>query len=132
TNLNGLTGTTTETTKGAPGILPPGSTAAVAGFGGGTFNNTGFQVTYGANLGLTNLSVKLALQDVSIGASGFVGETDKGGAVDNKGGTVTPTGDAIPVATAPVAYTIPLRTPFALTGSAIDADAGDTLLYSWE
>ena len=61
-----------------------------------------------------------------------MGETDKGGPVDNKGGTVTPTGNAIPVVTAPVAYTIPLRTPFALTGSATDADAGDTLIYSWE
>ena len=67
----------------------------------------------------------------SAGASGFVGETDKGGAVDNKGGTITPTGNAIPVVTAPVQYTIPLRTPFTLTGSATDAD-GDALLYSWE
>ena len=74
----------------------------------------------------------LALQDFSAGASGFVGETDKGGPVDNKGGTITPTGNAIPVVTAPVQYTIPLRTPFALTGSATDADAGDTLIYSWE
>ena len=65
------------------------------------------------------------------GTSGFVGETDKGGAVDNKGGTITPTGNAIPVVTAPAAYTIPLRTPFALTGSATDAD-GDPLIYSWE
>ena len=35
----------------------------------------------------------LALQDFTAGASAFVGETDKGGAVDNKGGTVTPTGN---------------------------------------
>ncbi len=35
----------------------------------------------------------LALQDFTAGASGFVGETDKGGAVDNKGGrSITPTG----------------------------------------
>ena len=37
----------------------------------------------------------------------------------------------IPVVAAPTEFTIPLRTPFALTGSATDAD-DDTLLYSWE
>ena len=31
----------------------------------------------------------------------------------------------------PAGYTIPLRTPFALTGSATDAE-GDTIVYSWE
>ena len=73
----------------------------------------------------------LALQDFTPGASGFVGETDKGGAVDNKGGIVTPTGNHVPTVTAPASYTIPLRTPFALTGSATDAD-GDPLTYIWE
>ena len=29
----GATGTVTETVKGAPGILPPGATGTVAGFG---------------------------------------------------------------------------------------------------
>ena len=32
-------------------ILPAGATATVAAFGGGSFNNTGFQVTYGGNAG---------------------------------------------------------------------------------
>ena len=111
-------------------ILPAGATATVAGFGGGAFNNTGFQITFGGTLALTNVPVNVVLQDFSSGASGFVGETDKGGAVDNKG-IVTPTGDSFPVVTAPTSYTIPLRTPFALTGSATDAD-GDALTYSWE
>ena len=60
----------------------------MAGFGGGSFNNTGFQVTYGGTLGLVNVSVLLGVQDFTAGASGFTGETDKGGAVDNQG-TVT-------------------------------------------
>ena len=111
-------------------ILPAGGTATVAGFGGGAFNNTGFQITFTGALALTNVPVNVVLQDFTAGASGFVGETDKGGAVDNKG-IVTPTGDSFPVVTAPTSYTIPLRTPFALTGSATDAD-GDALTYSWE
>ena len=88
-------------------------------------------MTYGGTLATTNVSVTLAVQDFTTGASGFVGETDKGGDVDNTGGTVTPTGDAVPVVTAPMTYTIPLQTPFALTGSATDAD-NDPLIYSWE
>jgi hypothetical protein len=132
TNASGVTGSSVETTKGTAGMLPAGATATVAGFGGSTFNNTGFQVTFGGALAMTNISVMLALQDFSAGASGFIGETDKGGAVDNKGGTVTPTGDSIPAVTAPAQFMIPLRTPFALTGSATDADVDDTLVYSWE
>jgi hypothetical protein len=112
-------------------ILPAGGTATVAGFAGGGFNNTGFQVTYTGTFAGTNVPVMLALQNFSSGASGFVNETDKGGAVDNKGGTITSTGNAIPVVTAPAQFTIPLRTPFALTGSATDAD-NDTMTFSWE
>ena len=91
-------------------ILPAGATATVAGFGAGTFNNTGFQVTFTGGLAATNVPVTLSLQDFSAGASGFVGETDKGGAVDNKGGTITETGNHFPTVTAPESYTIPLRT----------------------
>jgi hypothetical protein len=112
-------------------LLPAGATVTVAGFGGGAFSNSGFQVTFAGSLAQTNVPVMLALQDFSPGASGFVGETDKGGAVDNKGGIITPTGNTWPAVIVPMTLTIPLRTPFALTGSAADID-GDTLLYSWE
>ncbi|RYY94003.1 MAG: peptidase, partial [Chitinophagaceae bacterium] len=39
--------------------------------------------------------------------------------------------NATPVVATPTAYTIPISTPFALTGSATDAD-GDPLTYCWE
>ena len=128
----GASGTVSTITPGVAGLLPTGATAAIANFGGGgSPSGNGFQVTFGGTLASTNVPVMLVLQDFTTGASGWVGETDKGGAVDNKGGIITPTGDSIPVVTAPLQYTIPLRTPFALTGSATDGD-GDTLLYSWE
>ena len=111
-------------------ILPAGATATVAGFGGGGFNNTGFQVTFTGTLAATNVPFTLQLGNFSGSTTGFVGETDKGGPVDNAG-TPVPTGDSIPDVTAPTSYTIPLRTPFSLTGSATDAD-GDPLVYSWE
>ncbi len=111
-------------------ILPAGATATVAGFGGGAFGNTGFQVTFTGALAATNVPVLLGVQDFTAGASGFVGETDKGGPVDNQG-TTTSTGNSIPQVSAPAQYTIPLRTPFSLTGSATDAD-GDPLTYAWE
>ena len=111
-------------------LLPAGGTATVAGFGGAAFDNTGFQVTYGGTLGCINNPVLLAVQDFTSGASGFAGETDKGGPVDN-GGTVSATGNHAPVVTVPGGSTIPLRTPFALTGSATDED-GDPIYYSWE
>jgi len=129
---NGLNYTTAGIQAALTPLLPAGATVTVAAFGGsGTLNNTGFQATFTGVLAATNVPVMLAVQDFSTGASGFVGETDKGGAVDNKGGAITPTGDNIPVVTVPAGYTIPLRTPFALTGSATDAD-DDTLIYSWE
>ncbi|MEV6375038.1 M12 family metallo-peptidase [Micromonospora musae] len=109
---------------------PAGATVTVAAFGGsGTLNDTGFQVTFGGTLAATDVG-PLALSTVS-GTSGFVGETAKGGAIDNGGFQVQETGNHAPVVTVPDTVTIPVRTPFALTGSATDAD-GDTVTYLWE
>ncbi|MGH2723064.1 MAG: M12 family metallo-peptidase [Actinomycetota bacterium] len=109
---------------------PAGGIVTVAPFGAtGALNDFGFQVTFGGTLAATNVS-QLGLADLS-GADGFVGETAKGGAVDNKGFTIEPTGNSAPVVTVPAGFAIPLRTPFALTGSATDPD-GDEVTFMWE
>lgn len=46
-------------------------------------------------------------------------------------GTTTTVGNSTPVVAAVANYTIPISTPFALTGSATDAD-NDSLTYCWE
>jgi hypothetical protein len=127
-NATGVAGTVLESTKGTPGVLGPGATAAVTGFGGGTFDDTGFQVTFGGTLaGLDQPSLEVGVA----GGSGFVGETAHGGPAGNTGFIVTDTGNHAPDVTAPAGYTIPPRTPFALTGSATDPD-GDPVTYMWE
>lgn len=45
---------------------------------------------------------------------------------------VTITGNSTPTANAGGNYTIPRSTPFVLTGTGSDADAGDVLTYTWE
>ena len=56
---------------------------------------------------------------------------DEDDATTNEGFTVTPSGNHAPLVTAPAAVTIPVRTPFTLTGSGSDVD-GDPLTYLWE
>jgi hypothetical protein len=61
----------------------------------------------------------------------LIGTLVQGGAQTN-GGTTSVTANHSPVVTVPANKTIPTRTPFTLTGSATDADLGDTLTYDWE
>jgi reprolysin-like metallo-peptidase family M12B/type IX secretion system substrate protein len=50
----------------------------------------------------------------------------------NSCATVTATSNTAPAVDAGADYTIPLSTPFILTGSATDINIGDVLTYSWE
>ena len=58
----------------------------------------------------------------------YVGTADPGST--NQGTPVT-TANHSPVVTAPPTQTVPIRTPFTLTGGATDAD-GDPLIFMWE
>jgi hypothetical protein len=131
--VRGTNYTTTDMKAAIEAIAgwPAGATVTVAAFGGtGALTDAGFQVTFnGGSLAATNVAA-LALTNPT-GTSGFVGETAKGGAIDNGGNLVEETGNHAPVVTVPTAVTIPVRTPFALTGSATDSD-GDAVTYMWE
>ena len=131
--VRGLNYTTADIKAAIEAIAgwPAGATVTVAAFGGaGALTDTGFQVTFnGGPLAATNV-IPLALSNAT-GASGFIGETAKGGAIDNGGNLVEETTNHAPVVTVPAAVTIPVRTPFALAGGATDSD-GDVVTYLWE
>lgn len=104
---------------------PAGGTVTVTN----SVTDNAFTITYGGTLAGTNVPT-LQMVNVSGGATGYVGEITAGGTTTRRG-AVSATGNTPPDVTVPAGYTIPVRTPFALTGSATDID-GDALTYMWE
>jgi hypothetical protein len=107
-----------------------GGDETVVGFGGvGNPSDDGFQVTFKGDLKHIDVD-PLSVTDTS-GMSGFVGEIVQGGPLQNGGYTVVDTGNHAPVVSTPAQRTIPMQTPFRLTGGATDRDA-DPITYTWE
>lgn len=92
-------------------------------------SDNAFTLTFGGALAGVNVA-PLELVNCSGGCSGYIGEIAAGGPT-RRGGAATASGNSAPLVTVTPTYTIPLRTPFALTGTATDAD-GDPLTYLWE
>ncbi|MEO9324241.1 reprolysin-like metallopeptidase [Nocardioides sp. C4-1] len=98
---------------------------------------TGFQVIFAPTAkpdepGNHQDEPSLTVSAPSAGVSGFVGEVAKGGPADNGGTGTATTGNRAPrVVEASIPRTIPVRTPFKLSGRATDPD-GDPLTYLWE
>lgn len=100
-------------------------------------DDTGFQVIFSPSLLPERAPADsvdmdpLQVLSVTPGVTTNVAETAQGGPANNAGNQVQRTGNHAPVVKAPRTKTIPMRTPFRLTGHGRDAD-GDSLTYVWE
>ncbi|WP_202416530.1 M12 family metallo-peptidase [Duganella qianjiadongensis] len=103
---------------------PSGATVTVS-----SLSNSAATITFGGTLAGQPAGL-LQLVECSTSCSGYVGEITTGGATTRRG-ALSYTGNTTPVVTTAASYTIPLRTPFELTGSAVDGEA-DSLTYLWE
>ena len=92
----------------------------------GTFDDRGFEMTFAS---FQNV-VEPTVVPVAGSFTAAVNDIDAGG-LQLPGGTTSATGNHNPVVTAPADRTIPVRTPFALSGSATDPDS-DPLVHQWQ
>jgi hypothetical protein len=98
-------------------------------------DQAGFQVIFAADpdpytLHSDGADMHALMVATSSGVSAHVGETAKGGPANNNGDSHR-TGNRAPTVKAPANRTLPLRTPFTLTGSGKDSDK-DELTFLWE
>ncbi len=103
---------------------PAGATVSAS-----TVGDTAFTLTFGGTLAAQDVP-NLTLEGCSTGCSGYINDITAGGSTTRRG-TVSANGNNAPMVTTQPQFTIPVRTPFALTGSATDID-GDPLTYMWE
>ena len=95
-------------------------------------NDGGFQLTFGlASQAMGEDIPRLQVLGTTGTMSAFIGVQQQGGPGGNQGNVVAPTTNHAPAVTAPADKTIPIRTPFTLTGSGSDVD-GDPLTFLWE
>ncbi len=110
-----------------------GANVTVAGYDGNalSLNDGGFTVTWPDTADHPRITITDTSDAGGDPLTAFVGVPVDGGPSTNQGSTTTVTGNHAPTVTAPADKTIPVRTPFTLTGSGSDVD-GDPLLYLWE
>lgn len=93
-------------------------------------SDSAFTLTFSGALAGVDVD-PLVLVNCSGACSAYIGEIAQGG-FSRKQGAVSDTGNTVPQVTTVARYTIPVRTPFVLTGSASDVDASNLLTYLWE
>ncbi|MBO9566402.1 MAG: pre-peptidase C-terminal domain-containing protein [Niastella sp.] len=104
-------------TEGTGANMEPGSGSTIMGYAGITGSTTDVQ---------PHSDDYFHAKSIEQVTDYIKGSTGGGCAV------VTVTGNSTPTANAGANYTIPRSTPFVLTGTGADTDAGDVLTYTWE
>lgn len=113
----GANHTFTFSNEGTGANMEPGSGSTIMGYAGITGSTTDIQAHSDDYFHAKSIEQ----------VTDYIKGTTGGGCA-----VVTVTGNATPTANAGANYTIPKSTPFVLTGTGSDADAGDVLSYTWE